>query len=315
MRNAIFAFAVAVCGFLAAFAQTPAGGKLTFEVATIRPYTPPQGRMVINGGRGGPGSADPGRITRTGATLHDLLMTAYDVKRYQVTGPAWMDSERYDIVAKVPAGATKEQVKVMWQNLLADRFGVVFHREQKEFSVDELVVAKGGPKLKPTDVDPNAPPPGPPAGTPDGPPPPSAPPKLDANGFPQLDRPGLIVMISPGSNGQPIGHMVAKGRSIQELADFIGNEMNKPVVDKSGLTGRYDFSLEYTPDLAGRGLPPLPAGGPGAPAGVGGASTDAAEPGSNLSTAIQSLGLRLNSTKDKLDVLVIEKAEKSPTEN
>ena len=79
-------------------------------------------------------------------------MTAYDVKAYQVSGPAWLDTERYDVAVKVRAGATKDQVKVMWQNLLAERFGVKVHHESKEFQVEELVIAKGGPKLKETAV-------------------------------------------------------------------------------------------------------------------------------------------------------------------
>jgi uncharacterized protein (TIGR03435 family) len=85
------------------------------------------------------------------------------VKGYQISGPAWLASERYDIAAKVPAGATQEQVDVMWQNLLLERFGLRLHHESKEFKVEELVVAKGGPKLKETAQDPTAPlPPGPP---------------------------------------------------------------------------------------------------------------------------------------------------------
>lgn len=73
-----------------------------------------------------------------------MLISAYDVKAYQVSGPAWFGTERYDIAAKVPERATEEQVRVMWQNLLAERFGVMLHHESKEFQVEELVVAKGG---------------------------------------------------------------------------------------------------------------------------------------------------------------------------
>ncbi len=315
MRSAILAIGVFLLAFGVMFAQAPAPEpRPTFDVATIRPFTPPQagGRGIFIGGGGGPGTKDPGRITRSGTTLRDLLTTAYDVKRYQINGPAWLDTERYEIVAKVPEGATKESVKVMWQNLLADRFGVVLHREQKEFTVEELNVAKGGPKLKETDLDPKALQAGPPS---DPPPIPPGPPKLDANGFPTLPGPGLIVMVSPGPDGSPLGHLVARAQSSQGLADFLGLEMNKPVVDKTGLTGKYDFNLEYKPDLAGRGLLPPPGGFGGPPGGVGGAPSDAAEPGSNLAAAIQQLGLRLNSGKAKLDVLVIDKAEKTPTEN
>ena len=85
-----------------------------------------------------------------------LLTMAYDVKPYQINGPAWLDSERYDIIAKVPAGTTKDQVKVMWQNLLVDRFGLTLHHESKIFQVEEMQIAKAG-KLKETTPDSNAP--------------------------------------------------------------------------------------------------------------------------------------------------------------
>jgi uncharacterized protein (TIGR03435 family) len=256
------------------------------------------------GRRGGPGTADPGQITWNNATLKTLLTAAYNVKPYQVTGPAWLDTERFDILAKVPAGATQDQVNVMWQNLLKDRFGVAVHHESKEFQVEEMTVAKGGLKLKETTIDPNAPPPAPPTGPP-------GPPKLDKNGFPDLQAPGVIMMITAGPNG-PTGHMAGKAQTMAQLATMLGNQLNRPVVDKTGLTGKYDFMIEYIPDLSG-----LPAaiklqGGPEA----GPAGAEASEPGSNLAAALQQqLGLKLVGGKDKLDVVVVDKAEKTPTEN
>jgi uncharacterized protein (TIGR03435 family) len=232
-------------------------------------------------------------------------MAAYDVKPYQVNGPSSLDTERYDIVAKVPAGATKEQVNVMWQNLLKERFGLVVHHDSKEFQVEELQVAKGGPKFKETTLDPNAPPPAPPTGQP-------GPPKLDKNGFPDLQGPGMIMMMQAGPTG-PSAHMVGKAQPMSGLASLLGNQLNKPVVDKTGLTGKYDIQVEYTPDLSGMPIPPPPGGDGPRPA----TSTDSAsEPGSNLAAAIQQqLGLRLVSGKAKLDVIVVDKAEKVPTEN
>src|SRR5262249_53170085 len=149
--------------------------------------------VFIGGPRGGPGTPDPGQITWPGATLKGLITAAYNVKPYQVNGPSWIENERYDIVAKVPAGATKEQGRVMWQNLLAERLGMKVHHESKEFSVDDLVVARGGPKLKEYVADPNAPPPPAPGTLVPLPP---GPPKVDKNGFPELAAPGLIMMIN-----------------------------------------------------------------------------------------------------------------------
>ena len=112
-----------------------------------------------------------------------------------MTGPDWLGTERFDIVAKVPPGATKEQVRIMWQNLLAKRWDLSLHHGSKVFEVDELVSAKGGPKLKTTDLDPS----GPEAQPPDAPP--ASPPKLDKNGFPELNSPGLFMMQTMGPNG------------------------------------------------------------------------------------------------------------------
>jgi uncharacterized protein (TIGR03435 family) len=297
---------IAVLACAPAFGQAAEG--LTFEVASVKPAAPPpaDGRNFF-GSRGGPGTSDPGQITWTNANLKILLTVAYDVKYYQVSGPAWLDTERYDIVAKVPEGATKAQVNVMWQNLLKDRFGMVVHHESKEFQVSELVVAKGGPKLKETTLDPNAPPPPPPTGPPQGPP------KLDQNGFPEMKGPGFIILFQAGANGR-VAHMVAKALPVSQLATMLEDQLNRPVVDKTGLTAKYDFNLEYTPDLSG--LPPPPPGLAGPGPAPGAPSTEASTPGSNIAAAIeQQLGLRLVGSKDKLDVVVVDKAERVPTEN
>ena len=99
-----------------ALAQTEAP-PTEFEVASIKPFVPPPpqgGRGVALGGRrGGPGTNDPSQITWNGTTLKNVIMTAYGVKNYQVSGPPWLDTERYSIAAKVPPGTTKEQVLVI----------------------------------------------------------------------------------------------------------------------------------------------------------------------------------------------------------
>ena len=112
----------------------PAEVKLEFEVASVKPSALPAGNGVLRPGpKGGPGSGDPGRVTYTFSTIRDLMVDAYSVKRSQISGgPNWLDSERFDIVAKVPGGATKEQVKVMLQNLLAERFKLTLRSENKE---------------------------------------------------------------------------------------------------------------------------------------------------------------------------------------
>jgi uncharacterized protein (TIGR03435 family) len=228
-------------------------------------------------------------------------MTAYEVQTFQVIAPDWLSNERYDIVAKPPEGATKEQVSVMWQNLLKERFGLKLHHESKEFQVDELTVAKGGPKLNRTDLEPNADPfmPGP------------GPEKRDKNGLLEMNGIGAIVAIFP----TPIGvtaRMTGKGLTLSDFATRIAGNQHHPVIDKTGLTGRYDFTFEYTPDLSG--LPPLPPPpGGAAPTAPGETATD---PGSNMASALEKeLGLKLTASKARLDVIVVDHVDKTPTEN
>jgi len=299
MRNASLAVLILAAS---AYAQT-------FEVATVKPAeTPTTGERMMIGIRGGPGSADPGQISAN-ATLSMLLMNAYDVKPYQIIGPPWLNMERYQIIAKVPAGATKDQVKVMWQNLLADRFGLTLHHQSKISQVEEMQIAKGGAKLlettlKETAVDPN---------TPQGLPP-FSPPKTDKNGVPELSAPGLIMMMRIGPTG-PSAHMVGKAQTTEQLAGMVGNELDRPVIDKTGLTGKYDFALEFAPDPSRFRLPP--GAGPGPVGPIPGGDANPTDPsGLTIIGALQQqLGLRLVSTKAPLDTLVIDHAEKVPTEN
>jgi uncharacterized protein (TIGR03435 family) len=248
----------------------------TFEVASVKPAVIPNGPVYFGPARGGPGTQDPEQITWSYARLIDMLMTAYDVKNFQITAPSWISSERYNVIAKVPEKATKQQVRTMWQNLLADRFGVVLHHESKEFQVEELEIAKGGHKLKDTTVE-----------NPDA----DGPPKMD-NGV--LKGPGFVTMIRGSS-----AHTVARAQDLSRLTMLLSSQVGRPVLDKTGLKGRYDFELEYTPNLP-----------PATP------SESATDPGLTLSDAIQKqLGLKLVAAKAKLDILIIDKAEKIPTAN
>ncbi len=217
-------------------------------------------------------------------------MTAYDVQTFQVTAPDWLATERYDIIAKVPAGATRAQVNVMWQNLLKERFGTVLHHESKDFQVDELTVAKGGLKLKESDLGPNPEPFTPVPG----------PRKLDKNGSPEMNGFGAIVTIFPDG---PRARMDAKGLTMADFAARLAGIVRHPVLDKTGLTGRYDFTLEFMPDLSGIPLPAAPAEG-------------ASEPGTTAAAAVEKqLGLKLTAGRAMLDVIVVDGAEKVPTAN
>jgi uncharacterized protein (TIGR03435 family) len=275
-----------------AFAQSPA-----FEVASIKVYQPPEGNGPRRVGcSGGPETKDPTRWSCENMSVHNFVLMAYDLKIYQLSGIGMSDGERYNINAKIPEGATKEQFRQMQQQLLAERFGLKFHREQKEMPAYELVVAKGGPKLQesgpepPKDADAATPPPGPPKFA------------MGKDGFPEMPpgRPGTIMM-----NG------MATRRAVREtMAQFAGtltNQVGRPVTDATGLTGKYDFVLRWT--IRAPAAPPPPGSEPGAPV--------ALDPqGPTIFAAIQEqLGLRLESKKGAFEILVVDKVEKTPTEN
>src|SRR5580658_8818817 len=118
-----------------------------FEVASIKPM-----KGVVdstNVMRGGPGTDDPGIIRYSNVSLIAVIEKAYDLRRFQIKGgPNWIDTQRFEIEAKVPSGATKEDLKIMLRRLLADRFGFVAHSETKVMPNYSLVVDKGGSKLK-----------------------------------------------------------------------------------------------------------------------------------------------------------------------
>jgi len=141
MNRIVIATGLIVSASSVIFAQV-AAAPFAFEVASIKPAAPqPEGMFRI--GMGG----DEGRITYTGVPLKLVMTRAYGVKQHQISGPSWLDSERFDINAKIPDGVSREQVPAMLQNLLAERFKMTIRRETKEQSVYALVVGKNGPKL------------------------------------------------------------------------------------------------------------------------------------------------------------------------
>jgi uncharacterized protein (TIGR03435 family) len=147
MYRVAVSFSAVLLGSYSAYAQT--APKLEFEVASIKPSPPPPagvGSVVFC--RGGPGTNDPGLYTCGNINLSALIGTAYRVPYYRLSAPDWMQMTRFDVRAVVPEGTTKEQFTTMLQNLLADRFRVVVHRESREIQRYELVVAKNGPKFK-----------------------------------------------------------------------------------------------------------------------------------------------------------------------
>ena len=131
----------------AALGQTPVAGP-AFEVASVKPAGPLDAGQLRSGQRHVGMSIDAARVDIGSLSLADLIRIAYRVKPNQISGPDWMASERFDVLAKLPEGASRDQVPEMLQALLAERFKLAVHREVKEVGVSSLVVAKGGPKFK-----------------------------------------------------------------------------------------------------------------------------------------------------------------------
>jgi len=295
--------AAACCGL--ALAQTPASPS--FEVASIKPSGPMEMGRIMMGIAGGPGTPDPGQFRASNLPLSRLIMAAYDVKSYQVTGPSWMDTTRFDIVAKVPMGATKEEFRQMLQNLLKERFKLVIHKESKDEPIYALLVGKNGVKMKesaPLDPEAEKTAPafggrGPGEGGGRGP------------GGPGTRMSGRGMMVSMGPNGL---HMQGAHASIGQIADFLSNQLGRPVVDMTGMTKEYDYTLDFSAEglQLMKGVPAMPPPGGGREGGPDGGR----ESGPNLVTAVQEqLGLRLESRKGPVDLIVVDSADKTPTEN
>jgi uncharacterized protein (TIGR03435 family) len=230
-----------------------------FEVATIKPvdHDPKSGRYITMQGNN--------RFVEKDYTLKLLIAAAYNLNSKTISGgPGWIESDHYDIAAVTPGEVrpTRDEQMSMLRSLLADRFKLTFHREQKEFSIYELEVAKGGPKLKPSTA------------------PPDDPPQLISTVYPQR-------MVLP-----------ARNVTMSDLTSLMQRAMlDRPVVDKTGLTGKYDFDLEWAPDETqfGGEVPTAPTDAPSPP----------------LFTAIQQqLGLRLEATRGPIEALVVDTAER-----
>lgn len=284
------------------FAQQP-----EFEVATIKPSPPPQMGRMFMGTRGGPGTDDPLRFNCNNCTLRMLLTMAYDVQRFQISGPPTLDSENFDVAAKIPRGATKEQFRQMIQNLLADRFKLKLHHETKDQPIYDLVVAKGGPKLKESAARPDD-------SADQHQTAPSGPPRTDKDGFPVMPTKGRGSVMAFTPRG---ARMQGQEETMDGLAGRLSSMVARPVKNETGLKGKYDFTLTFAPDMSnmpGGGMmmgPPPGGDGPGP-----GAVSAPQDNGPTIFTALQEqLGLKLEPKKGPVETLIVDHVEKTPTEN
>jgi uncharacterized protein (TIGR03435 family) len=279
-------------------------GQTAFEAASVKQGSPFPGRpnfYIMQGG--GLGTTDPGQFIATGVPLLYLVLRAYELNSFQVASSRSLETDRYDIVAKVPPGVTTAQVSVMLRNLLVERIGLVVHRETRQGPVYEMVVAKGGLKMKQaepapagsaTGDSPSAPGSGHPAGISMG--------KDDRFQLPP-GRPICILYAIDASTMR----ITARVQGVPELIRIMERQAGRTVRDKTGLSGKYDFDFAFTREA-----------GPAADWDVSRSVSagTASEPGGDFFAAIQSqLGLRLVPKEGPVDLLIADKWNKVPAGN
>jgi uncharacterized protein (TIGR03435 family) len=230
------------------FGQTPPA----FETATVKPNV----NHEVNGEGRPRGSinATPGYLAVQNSTLSQCLQWAYNLSAFQVAGPAWIESERYDIAARAAAAVGKEQLRLMLQRLLTERFKLEFHRENKELPGYALLAIKGGPKLR----------------------------ESVTEGEPAMKQNRALLTV--------------ERMTIRAFADTLTNPLHSPVVDMTGLTGRYDFTIDLSKYVTPSSTPDQMMDG--------------------LSECLRvELGLRVESRKLPLEVLVVDRASRMPEGN
>ncbi len=251
---------------------------------------------------GGPGTSDPGRIRYSNIGLRALIMLAYRVRDFQIStaDPKALDAKGFELAAQLQPGATRAQLRAMLQSLLADRFHLALHREQRVMPGYALIVGKNGPKLREAEKSDAE------ADAEDFDPLPPAPPnelEVHDDGYPSVPaREGSWLVAL--RTGYARTHQLHA--SMAELAGILSNQLEKPVTDATGLKGRYEFTLSWMSGL------------PAAPSASGSASTGAPSPeiGLDLPAAVQQqLGLKLEAVRAPVEILVIDGFEKDPTEN
>ena len=238
-------------------------GAQTFEVASIKVLPPGN-----PGDRRDPPKIEPtpGNLVMRGVGIGELVMWSFKVGRSQVSNPEYamqQVTDRFDIIAKAAGPAPSDELRVMLQNLMKERFKMVTHRETKEISAYVLVEAKGGHKMKVSEA-------------------------KDGRGVLPVQQEGKMAL-----NGQ--------AATLDQLCMFLGGPLRTPVIDQTGLKGRYDFEFDLT-NFMQQG-PPQPGEAPPDPVAI-------------LQSALpKQLGLKLESKKMPIEMLVIDHIEKVPTEN
>jgi uncharacterized protein (TIGR03435 family) len=286
---ACFAFSLAEAQQPAASANLQKGQSITvdadlmFTVASVKPsQLPPAGA----GRQGGLPLNEPGRLRFPAATLKTLLMFAYDVKDFQIFGPGWIGDERFVVQATMPTDTTQDQTRTMMRNLLAERFKAEVHRETRPLPIYSLVIAKNGLRIPNT-----APPRAKQLG--DSP--------FATDGFPVVppEFTGVMFFVI---NGQ--AKITVQQATMRELAAELERRLGVPVRDETQRTDKFDFAVKFSPE----GM-----NGPGGQLVPAATAVDTPE---DIFSALQSdIGLKLESKRGPVEVIVVDHAEKVPTAN
>jgi uncharacterized protein (TIGR03435 family) len=242
-----------------------------YEVVSIKPHKDVDGGMMSR--------SMPDGFTSTGTTLQLLIRGAYDKQENEILGaPGWFSSDKYDIKAKIDDADIEAFKKLdrdqantmqdrMMQGMLADRFKLVLHHETREWPIYVLVVAKSGSKLQ--------------------------------DSKPENHKGGFSMRVSSTE-------MSAQGAPVSTIVRFLSGQLGHHVIDKTGLTGKYDYTLKWDREEDERNMSPEASAG-----GAGSAPSASDSNGPSIFTALQEqLGLKLESQKGPVDVLVIDHAEK-----
>jgi bla regulator protein blaR1 len=250
-------------------------GELAFDVASVKPNLSGDLRVTLQAMPGG-------RFIATNAPLRTLIREAYALQGAQLSGgPGWLDSDRFDIVAKSERNPTPLQMRMMLRPLLAERFRLGVHTETRELPLYVLVLArtdgKLGPHLRPNGADC------------------SQAPEWVGTGPPPRAPEGPCRSAGPGSGGA----MRFRGITLDAFAMFLATPVRRPVIDRTGLNGDFDIELDMTAEL---GPPPPPPGMPDA--------VDRASAPSIFTVVQEQLGLRLDARREPVDVLVIDRVER-----
>jgi uncharacterized protein (TIGR03435 family) len=312
-------------------ASDTSAAPLAFEVATIKLALPIQ-QQVLSGKPHIGVNVDGARVDIGAMSLADLIGIAYKVKPHQISGPDWLNVDRFDVMAKIPEGVDKDKMPEMLQALLADRFKLTFHREDKDHQVYALIVGKNGPKLKESPPDPEPPKEG------------DAPPKQEKEekGATVITNGDTKITMRQSANGNGNGtttvsggangtmrmtmedghmHMEIGKMTLADFATVLSRFVDKPVIDMTDLKGNFQMALDLTMEdlqnvARAQGIQ-MP--GPGAAAGGASSShpADAASTpaGSSVFSSVQQMGLKLEARKAPLETIVIDHVEKAPTEN